>query len=95
MSDSHKPAPEFGSEVQRLETPEHRRQRRRNGIATSIFGIAMGVLMMVVGVQAMRTGEMVYGPKSLPITGGQACVLAAFLIVVSGWLLWRALKGRS
>jgi hypothetical protein len=45
MSDPHKPTPEFGSEVRCLETPEHRRQRRRSGITASIFGIALGALL--------------------------------------------------
>ena len=96
MSDPHKPTPEFSSEVRHLETPEHRRRRRRSGITASIFGIALGTLLLVVGVHAMHTGEMVYGThSSLPITGGEACLLALVVMALSVWLLWRFLTNKQ
>ena len=88
--------PEFGSEVRRLETPEHRRQRRRKGISAALFGVVLGAGMLALGIGAIRSGEMVRGPiGSLPLTGEEACAMAVFLLVLSGWLLWRFLTHRQ
>lgn len=97
MNEPDKPAPEFGSELRRLETPEHRRQRRKHGINVSIFGIVLGVLLLMVGLRAMQTGEMVmsYSSRFIPLTGGQACLLALVEIALCVWLLWRFVSNRQ
>lgn len=97
MKERDKPAPEFGSELRRLETPEHRRQRRKRGINVSIFGIVLGVLLLMVGLHAMQTGEMVmsYNSRFIPLTGGEACLLALVVIAMCVWLLWRILSNRQ
>jgi hypothetical protein len=97
VSKPDKPAPEFGSEVRRLETPEHHRQRRKRGISVSIFGIVLGLLLLAVGFHATQTGEMVtsYNSKFIPLTGGQTCLLALVEIAMCVWLLWRFLSNRQ
>ena len=96
MHEPKPPEPEFGSEVRRLETPEHRRQRRRKGVGAALFGVVLGGGMLALGINAIRTGEMVRGfAGSLPLTGAEACAMAVFVLVLSGWLLWRFLTHRQ
>lgn len=87
--------PKFGSEVRRLETPEHRRRRRRKSVAAAVFGIVMGAVLLVVGVLAARAGEMISHPGSFPLTGEELSALAVIVMALSGWLLWRLLTNRQ
>ncbi len=81
--------PEFGSEVRRVETPEHRRRRLRQGRSAAWFGVVMGLAVLYLGVRATQTGEMVIGTRGSPITGPEACGIALLTLVVSFWALWR------
>ena len=90
------PDPEFGSEVRRLETPEHRKQRRRKGITAAMVGVVLGGGGLALGISAIRSGELVRGPSgTLPVTGEVACAMGLFVLVISGWLLWRFLTVRQ
>ena len=96
MQEPKPPDPEFGSEVRRLETPEHRKHRRRKGITAALFGVVLGSGMLAVGIDAIRSGELVRGrSSSLPLTGEEACVMAVLVLVLSVWLLWRFLTNRQ
>ena len=82
--------PSFGSEVRRLETPEHRRQRRRAGRWAGITGIGLGALALWLGIDAIRTGELVTAaPGSLALPGELVCAMGVFLLVCGGWIFWR------
>jgi hypothetical protein len=85
----------FGSEVRRLETPEHRRKRLRQGRVAAGLGVAMGAALLYVGVRATRTGEMVLSTRGTPITGPEACGIAILVLLGSLWVLWRLLTGKA
>ena len=88
--------PKFGSEVRRLETPEHRRQRRRGGIAATLFGVALGVFTTVIGINGIRTGELIRGfPGDVALPGEVVVPMGVFIVVLSVWALWRLLSGRE
>ncbi len=85
--------PKFGSEIRRLETPEHRRQRRRRGFIVALVGIALGIFTIAIGVAAIRTGELVVGgPGQVALPGEIVAPMGAFILVLSAWLLWRLLR---
>jgi hypothetical protein len=84
--------PEFGSELRRRQTPGFRRLQRRKGITAALVGIVMGVVMLIIGINAMRTGEMVRSGhfSSLPPLPGEIFVLMGlFLLALCVWLIWR------
>ena len=85
--------PKFGSEVRRLETPEHRRQRRRRGFVAALFGMGLGIFTIAIGVVAIRTGELVAGaPGHVALPGEVVVPMGTFILVLSVWLLWRLLS---
>ena len=91
--DDHQ-GPGFGSELERRQTPELARRRRKQGIWASLLGVLMGTATLGAGVHATRTGEMVRSfPGQLELTGPEASVLGAVVIAGSLWLLWRILRG--
>lgn len=91
--DDHQ-GPGFGSELERRQTPELARRRRKQGIYACLLGILMGVVMLGAGIYATRTGEMVRSfPGRLELTGPEASVVGALVLAGSAWLLWRVLRG--
>ena len=88
--------PKFGSEVLRLETPEHRRKRRRRDFRAGLFGLAMGAASLYVGIDAVQTGEPITGPSGfMDLSGEEMCVLAAAILLMSAWALWRHFESRE
>ena len=88
--------PKFGSEVRRLETPEHRRQRRRRSFVAAVFGIALDIFTIAIGVVAIRTGELVAGaPGQVALPGEIVAPMGVFIVVLSVWVLCRLLRNKD
>jgi hypothetical protein len=88
--------PNFGSEVRRRETPEHRRQRRRRGFVAALFGIGLGIFTIVIGAIAIRSGELVAGgPGQVALPGEIVAPMGVCILVMSAWALWRLLTNKE
>jgi hypothetical protein len=101
MTEPNSQDPEFGSEVLRRETPEHRRLRRRNGIVAAVLGSVAAVVTLIAGIRAMPAGEMVPGHSnsghgaSLPLPGEIVCLMGLFVLVLCIWSLWRLVTNKA
>jgi hypothetical protein len=87
MNEPEKKAPVFGSEVLRLETPEHRKHRRRRGFYATLLGVVMSVNLIYFGIDSMLTGKWVYFHKSLTELPGWLVLLMG--VVMLGFCLWQ------
>jgi len=82
--------PRFGSEVRRLETPEHRRAGRRSGRWAGMVGMVMGAAIFYFGLKAVWAHEWVTASRNFPSLPGEVvCVIAGLLFAASAWMLWR------
>ena len=94
------PEPEFGSELRRRETPEHRRLRKRNGIIGTLVGIVAAVVTLISGISAMLTDEMVPGHSNArsaatpELPGELVSLIGLLALVMCVWLLWRLLTDK-
>jgi hypothetical protein len=92
---------EFGSELRRLASPKFARQRRRQILLAGLLGVLIGLVALIDGIDAMRTGRIVRGGAGgvgTELTGWQVVLLGAFVVFVSGFVLWKqrvARGGRS
>lgn len=96
MNDHDPKKVEFGSEVRRLETPGHRRLRRRNSLIGTLLLVLMSVNLLYAGVDSMQTGKWVYFHKGLmELPGVIVVAMALFLLALSAWLLRRYLTNKD
>ena len=92
---------EFGSELHRRETPEHRRVRYRNGMLAALLGMLAGVVTLIVGIRAMISGEMVPGHSnsgraaSIPMPGEWVALIGFLMLVLCVWVIWRITTGKT
>jgi hypothetical protein len=96
MSEPDKKPVVFGSEVLRLETPEHRKRRRRSSLIGNIILSVMGVNAIYFGIDSMQTGKWVVFHKSMTDLPGWIVVLMGLLILAySIWSLIRLAAGKD
>jgi hypothetical protein len=86
----------FGSEVLRLETPEHRKNRRKRSLIGNLIFLVMGVNAIYFGIDSMQTGKWVVFHKSMTELPGWMVLLMGLLILVySIWSLIRLAAGKD
>jgi uncharacterized membrane protein YidH (DUF202 family) len=90
MQDPEKKPPVFGSEVLRLETPEHRKHRRRRSLIGTIIFLVMSVNLIYSGIDSMQTGKWVLFHKSLTELPGWLVLVMGLLILV--YCIWQFIR---
>jgi hypothetical protein len=87
----------FGSELRRRQSPKLARQQRRNSLVAGLLGIFMGLVTLVDGIDATRTGRMVHfgAHNALTIPGWLAALAGLFVLFLSGFVLRRFVLRRS
>lgn len=96
MQDPDKEAPVFGSEVLRLETPEHRRHRRRRSLFATLLGVVMSASLIYGGYDSMQTGEWVYFRKDMmELPGWLVLAGGAVMLGLCIWQLIRLAAGKD
>jgi hypothetical protein len=82
----------FGAEFRRRLSPELARRERRRALWAGVLGLGMGLTLLVLGVNSVRTGEWVkFGRvgSTYDLPGFVAVLMALFLLYTSGWVIWR------
>jgi hypothetical protein len=82
----------FGSELRRRQSPELARQQRRRSRWAGVVGLGMGLTILALGVDSVRTGEwVVFGRvgATWDLPGWAVILMAVFLLFISGSILWR------
>ncbi|MBT9504971.1 hypothetical protein [Rhodoferax sp.] len=96
MSEPKKEPAAFGSEVLRLETPEHRRHRRRRSfIGTTIF-LVISANLIYSGIDSMQSGKWVFFRKDmLELPGWMVLLMGVLILGYSIWQLVRLAVGKD
>jgi hypothetical protein len=74
------------------ESPEFARQQQRRSLWAGVVGLGMGLTILALGVNSVRTGEWVaFGRvgSSLDLPGWAVILTALFLLCISGSIIWR------
>lgn len=82
----------FGAEFRRRMSPELARRERRRALWAGVLGLGMGLTLLVLGVNSVRTGEWVkFGRagSTYDLPGFVAVLMALFLLYTSGWVILR------
>jgi hypothetical protein len=82
----------FGAEFRRRMSPELARRERRRALWAGVLGLGMGLTLLVLGVNSVRTGEWVkFGRvgSTYDLPGFVAVLMALFLLCTSGWVILR------
>jgi hypothetical protein len=82
----------FGSELRKRQSPELARQQRRRTLWAGVVGLGMGVTILALGVDSVRTGKwVVFGRvgDAWDLPGWAVILMALFLLFISGSILWR------
>ena len=82
----------FGAELRRRMSPELARRERRRALWAGVLGLGMGLTLLVLGVNSVRTGEWVkFGRagSTYDLPGFVAVLMALFLLYTSGWVILR------
>jgi hypothetical protein len=82
----------FGAEFRRRLSPELARRERRRALWAGVLGLGMGLTLLVLGVNSVRTGEWVkFGRagSTYDLPGFVAVLMALFLLYISGWVILR------
>ena len=90
--DSQQDDKRLGSKPRVRHTPEHARQERRRAFQAGLVGVVMGLVILGIGVDSMRTGEWVHFGRvgtSLILPGWTVTAIALFILLGSSWILWR------
>ena len=96
MQDPEKKAPVFGSEVLRLETPEHRTHRRRRSLFATLLGVVMAANLIYGGCDSMQTGEWVYFRKDMmELPGWLVLAGGVMMLGLCIWQLGRLATGKD
>ena len=96
MSEPEKKPVVFGSEVRRLETAEHRKNRRKTSWIGNIIFLVMSGNAIYFGIDSMQTGKWVVFHKSMMDLPGWIVLLIGILILVYAlWSLIRLAAGKD
>ena len=82
----------FGSELRKRLSPELARQQRRRSLQAGVVGLGMGLAVLALGVDSVRTGKWVaFGRvgSTWDLPGWAVILMALFLLFVGGSILWR------
>ena len=82
----------FGAEFRRRLSPELARRERRRALSGGVLGLGMGVTILVLGVNSVRTGDWVeFGREgsTFDLPGFVVVLMALFLLYISGWVILR------
>ena len=83
---------EFGAELRRRQSPKLAREQRHREFWAGIAGLVMGLVILAVGINSMRTGQWVHYGRvgdSVELPGWAVVVLALAILSGSGWVLLR------
>lgn len=86
------PDEEFGSELRRRQSPKLAREQRKRDVWAGVAGLGLGLVILVIGIGSMRTGEWVHYGRvgdSVELPGWAVVLLALFILLGSGWVLLR------
>jgi hypothetical protein len=96
MNEPEKKPVVFGSEVLRLESPEHRKQRRKRSLIGNIIFLVMAGNAIYLGIDSMQTGKWVVFHKSLmDLPGWMVLLMGLLILVYSIWSLLRLAAGKD
>lgn len=74
------------------QSPRFAREQRRRALWAGVGGLAMGLVVLALGIESMRTGIWVsYGREygSLELPGWVVTLMALFILFCSAWILRR------
>jgi hypothetical protein len=86
-----------GSVRRGRESPEFARQQRRRSLWAGVVGLGMGLAVLALGVDSVRTGKWVaFGRvgQAPDLPGWAVIIIALFLLFISGSILWRFARKR-
>ena len=93
MNEPEKEPVVFGSEVLRLETPEHRRRRRRRGLIGTFIFLVMSACAIFSGIDSMQTGKWVVFHKSMTELPGWLVLLMGVMLL--GYSIWQLIRNAA
>jgi len=82
----------FGSELRKRQSPELARRQRRRSLWAGVVGLGMGLTVLTLGVDSVRTGKWVAFGRvgdAPDLPGWVVILMGLFLLVISGSILWR------
>jgi len=82
----------WGSELRKRQSPELARRERRRSLWAGVLGLGMGLTILALGVDSVRTGTwVVFGRvgDTVELPGWAVILMALFLLFISGSILWR------
>jgi hypothetical protein len=82
----------FGSELRKRQSPELARRERRRSLWAGVVGLGMGLTILALGVDSVRTGKWVAFGRvgdAVDLPGWVVVLMALFLLFLSGSILWR------
>ena len=82
----------FGSELRKRQSPELARRQRRRSLWAGLVGLGMGLVILALGVDSVRTGKWVAFGRvgdSVDLPGWAVILMALFLLFISGSILWQ------
>ena len=85
----------LGTEIRRRLSPEFARRERRRALWAGLLGLGMGVMLLVLGVNSVRTGVWVeFGRvgSTFDLPGFVTVLMALFLLYISGWVILRSAR---
>jgi len=96
MTEPEKKPVVFGSEVLRLETPEHRKHRRRNSFYATLIGVVMSVNLIYFGHDSMQTGQwVVFYKSSMELPGWLVLLMGVVMLSFCLWQIARLAVGKD
>jgi hypothetical protein len=84
-----------GAEFRPRLSPEFARRERRRALWAGVLGLGMGVMLLVLGVNSVRTGvwvELGRVGSTFDLPGSVTVLMALFLIYISGWVILRSAR---
>ena len=81
-----------GSELRPRWSPEFARRQRRRSLWAGLGALGMGLFVLVLGVDSVRTGQWVaFGRvgNEVDLPGLVVILMALFLLFLGGSILWR------
>jgi hypothetical protein len=73
-------------------SPELARRQRRSSLWAGVIGLGMGLTILALGVDSVRTGQWVRFGRvgdAWDLPGWAVILMSAFLLFISGSILWR------
>ena len=84
-----------GPELRPRWSPEFARRQRRRSLWAGVGAIGMGLFVLVLGVDSVRTGKWVaFGRvgNEVDLPGAVVILMALFLLFLGGSIIWRSAR---